>query len=43
VEHVLGMLSAGSTQEEILQGYDWLEPDDIKACLAYAKRACTSK
>jgi uncharacterized protein (DUF433 family) len=39
VEHVLGMLAAGSTPEEILQGYDWLEPDDIKACLVYATRA----
>lgn len=36
VEHVLGMLAAGSTEQEILEGYDWLEPDDIKACLAYA-------
>jgi uncharacterized protein (DUF433 family) len=39
VEHVLGMLAAGSTPEEILQGYDWLEADDIKACLVYAARA----
>ena len=39
VEHVLGMLAAGSTPEEILKGYDWLEPDDIKACLVYATRA----
>ena len=39
VEHVLGMLTAGSSQEEILAGYDWLEPDDILACLVYARRA----
>ena len=39
VEHVLGMLAAGSTPEEILKGYDWLEPDDIRACLTYARRA----
>ena len=38
VEHVLGMLAAGDTPESILQGYDWLEPDDILACLAYAYR-----
>jgi len=38
VEHVLGMLAAGSTEQEILEGYDWLEPDDIKACLVYAHR-----
>lgn len=38
VEHVLGMLAAGDTVETILTGYPWLEPDDIRACLAYAHR-----
>jgi uncharacterized protein (DUF433 family) len=38
VEHVLGMLAAGDTPDTILEGYDWLEPDDIRACLAYARR-----
>lgn len=38
VEHVLGMLAAGDTPETILAGYGWLEPDDIRACLAYACR-----
>ena len=38
VEHVLGMLAAGDTPEIVLQGYRWLEPDDIRACLAYARR-----
>ena len=38
VEHVLGMLAAGDTPEVILQGYPWLEPADIQACLVYAKR-----
>ncbi len=38
VEHVLGMLAAGDTAEVILSGYDWLEPEDIQACLLYAKR-----
>jgi uncharacterized protein (DUF433 family) len=38
VEHVLGMLAAGDTPEIILEGYDWLEPDDIRACLTYAHR-----
>jgi uncharacterized protein (DUF433 family) len=38
VEHVLGMLAAGDTSETILQGYPWLEPADIQACLAYAHR-----
>ena len=38
VEHVLGMLAAGDTPDMILQGYPWLEMDDIKACLVYARR-----
>lgn len=38
VEHVLGMLAAGSTIEEILEGYPFLEKDDIQACLIYAYR-----
>ena len=38
VEHVLGMLAAGDTPETILEGYPWLEIEDIQACLVYAKR-----
>jgi hypothetical protein len=38
VEHVLGMLAAGDTPETILKGYLWLEPEDIRACLAYAHK-----
>jgi uncharacterized protein (DUF433 family) len=38
VEHVLGMLAAGDTPETILEGYAWLEPEDIQACLVYARR-----
>jgi len=38
VEHVLGMLAAGDTPETILTGYPWLEPEDIRACLVYARR-----
>ena len=38
VEHVLCMLAAGDTAEVLLQGYPWLEPDDIQACLVYARR-----
>ena len=29
VEHVLGMLAVGDTPETILQGYPWLEKEDI--------------
>jgi uncharacterized protein (DUF433 family) len=38
VEHVLGMLAAGDTPETILEGYPWLEPEDIQACLVYAHK-----
>lgn len=38
VEHILGMLAAGDSNETILRGYPWLEPEDIQACLAYAHR-----
>jgi uncharacterized protein (DUF433 family) len=38
VEHVLGMLAAGDAPETILAGYSWLEPADIQACIAYARR-----
>jgi uncharacterized protein (DUF433 family) len=38
VEHVLGMLAAGDTPETIIEGYPWLEPQDVRACLVYAKR-----
>ena len=33
VEHVLGMLAAGDTQEDLLAAYPWLEREDLQACL----------
>jgi len=38
VEHVLGMLGAGDTIKTILEGYPWLEREDVLACLVYARR-----
>ena len=38
VEHVLGMLAAGDSAETILEGYPWLEREDVQACLMYADR-----
>ena len=38
VEHVLGMLAAGDTPAVILENYPWMEPDDIRACLVFARR-----
>lgn len=36
VELVLSLLAQGETSEAILGDYPDLEPDDIRACLAYA-------
>jgi len=36
VKDVLDLLAAGSTEEEILADYDFLEPEDIRACYQYA-------
>jgi uncharacterized protein (DUF433 family) len=38
VEHILGMLAAGDDFDTLLEGYPWLEREDILACLAYAHR-----
>ena len=38
VEHVLGMLAAGDSPETIVEGYSWMEVEDVFACLAYARR-----
>ena len=38
VEHVLGMLAAGDDHETLLEGYPWLEREDVLACLVYARR-----
>jgi len=43
VEHILGMLAAGSTIEEILEGYPFLEREDIQACLIYAYRSIANE
>ena len=37
VETVLALLEQGATHEETLRDYPDLEPDDIRACLAYAR------
>ena len=39
VEHVLGMIAAGATVQEILEQYEWLERADLDACLLYAQKS----
>lgn len=36
VELILSLLAQGVSQEELLDDYPDLEPDDIRACVAYA-------
>ena len=36
VESILSLLAQGESSESILQDYPDLEPDDIRACVAYA-------
>jgi len=36
VELILSLLAQGETVENLLADYPELEPDDIRACLAYA-------
>ena len=36
VETILSLLAQGASSEEILDDYPKLEPDDIRACIAYA-------
>ena len=36
VELILSLLAQGVSHEELLQDYPRLEPDDIRACIAYA-------
>ena len=38
VEQVLGMLAAGDSPEILLQGYPWLEKEDVQAFLVHARR-----
>ena len=41
VEMVVNLLAEGETADGILADYPGLESDDIRACLAYAHRACS--
>ena len=36
VELILSLVSQGATQEELLDDSPGLEPEDIRACIAYA-------
>ena len=36
VELVLGLIAQGESEQDLLADYPELEPDDIRACIAYA-------
>ena len=37
VEHVMAMMAAGDSEEDILSAYPSLEPEDIRACMLYER------
>ena len=37
IEHVLGMMADGSTEQDILQNFPFLDKEDIRACILYAQ------
>ena len=36
VEHVLSMLAAGDSFQDLIAAYPFLEPEDLRACMLYA-------
>lgn len=42
VEYILNLLAHGATIEEILEEYDGLTADDIRACLLFATKTLES-
>jgi len=42
VEFILNLLAHGASVEEILDEYDGLTPEDIKACLLFAKESISN-
>ncbi len=43
VEHVLGMLASAESAETILEEYEFLEAEDIQACLLFAHRSMSGE
>jgi uncharacterized protein (DUF433 family) len=43
VEHVLGYLSAGMSEAELLAQFPFLEPDDIEAARLFASQNSRTK
>ena len=43
VEHVMSLLAAGDSVDDILRAYPWLEPEDIQACFVFMKRMISNE
>ncbi len=43
VEFIIGLMAEGWTETDILAEYPGLRPEDIKACLAYAREVLKSE
>ncbi len=43
VELILSLLAQGETQEDLLDDYPGLQPEDVHACLAYAHAVLANK
>lgn len=43
VEHVVGLMAQGWSEEQVLQAYPHLSHDDVLACLAYAAQRLASE
>jgi uncharacterized protein (DUF433 family) len=43
VSQLLELLAAGSSEQELLEEYPYLESEDIKACLVYAALMANTK
>ncbi len=41
VELILSLLAQGETQEDLLDDYPGLQPEDVRACLAYTQLSGT--
>jgi len=39
VQHILGLMASGATDEEILSEYNRLTPEDLQACLLFSVSA----
>jgi len=43
VEHVLSLLAAGDSIDELVAAYEWLTREDVLACLLFASRLVSNE